>query len=119
METPYKISDLQNPSIRELVAQVTGLFPARLDSHLLLEEVGYGLNQLDWTDETWNYVVVRGTPVWVSNNVERRHDLVHHFVASLRSKMGIVGPIEVEAMSSEPEARVTIRWGKSRHSIGD
>lgn len=117
METPYKISDMQNPWVRELVAQVTGLFSTRLDSHLLLEEVGYGLNQLDWTDETWNYVVVRGTPIWVSGRPDRREALVKEFISKFET-LGFKN-LEVYAPSDEPEARVTIRWGKSRHSIGD
>lgn len=118
METNYTIKDLQNPSTLQLVTKVMGCVEDRLDSKLLVEEVGYGLNQLDWSDENWNYAVVRGTPIWVSRRPDRREAVVADFVKTLKSNLGLAD-VEVEPKGPDPEDRVVVRWGKTRTSIGD
>lgn len=119
METPYAVADLQNPSTLQLVTRVMACAAARLDSEVIVTQVGYGLKQLDWSDETWNYVIVRGHPIWVAGRPDRRHIVIDKFVEAIRTEFKAGTTIEVEALGPDPEDRVVVRWGRSRHSIGD
>lgn len=120
MENAYTVKDLQNPSTLQLVGNVMSCVePSTSAPPLLVEEIGWGLNQLDWSDETWSYAIVRGHPIWVSGRPERREKSVNEFVVTLKSVLGLKGEVEVEPKGPDPEDRVVVRWGKSRHSIGD
>jgi len=116
METVYTIRDLQNTHTLDFLNRVMSIVNSVSKEDLLVEKVGYGLNQLDWTDETWNFMTFRCHPIWVSRRPDRKAELVEKLLAALRPAFG---DLETEYVGDGPEDKVIVRWGRSRRSIGD
>ena len=116
METVYTIRDLQNTHTLDFLNRVMSIVNSVDQEALLVLKVGYGLNQLDWADETWNFMTFRCHPIWVSGRPERKAELVEKLFAALRANFG---DLEAEYVGDGPEDGVIVRWGRSRQKIWD
>jgi hypothetical protein len=118
METSFKIQDMQNPSVLTLISRVMKAASRLTSDKIIIEEVGYGLNQLAWRDETWDYVRFRATPIWVSRRLDRRTAVAEDFMTALREELH-ASDLSLVVDDDEPESRMVVRWGKTSHKIGD
>ena len=118
METNFKTQDLQNHHTLTHLSKVMSAANSVTPGTLIVEEVGFGLKQLAYRDETWDFVLFRCHPLDVSGRPERKQKMVDGFKAALIEAFG-ADDLTIELKGEDLTDRVIFRWNLQSHKVMD